>query len=163
MPPPAASAATVADSQHRNDIGTDNRTNGFLIPNGVLDFAIDAAGIIHAANPGKHRVERYTPDGELLGHVGRFDGVDPEGFPGCCNPTNLALGPGGALAVTEKAAARAKVLDSGGKLVAVLGAAIFDPASKNMPVAADFRGRVYVADPVKLRILVFEPVRPEAQ
>jgi len=144
--------------KHLNDIGKDNRTNGFLIPNGVLDFDVDAAGVIHAANPGKHRVERYTREGQLLGHVGQFDGVDPEGFAGCCNPTNMALGQGGQLVVTEKAEARAKVLDASGKLVAVLGTTLFDAGCKNMAVAADFRGRVYVAETVKLRILVFEAV-----
>lgn len=145
-----------------NDIGLDNRTNGFLIPNGVLDFEVDAGSVIHAANPGKHRVERYTPDGKLLGHVGRFDGVNPEGFPGCCNPTNVALSTGGQLVVTEKAESRAKVLDASGKLVAVLGTTIFDAGCKNMAVTADFRGRVYVAETVKLRIFVFEPARAEA-
>ena len=150
------------DLKQLNEIGKGNRTNGFLIPNGVLDFDLDGEGIIHAANPGKHRVERYAPDGKLLGHVGRFDGVDPEGFPGCCNPTNLALGTGGQLVVTEKAESRAKVLTAAGKLVAVLGTTIFDAGCKNMAVAADFRGRVYVAETVKLRILVFEPVRAEA-
>src|ERR1039457_4386679 len=48
-----------------NNIGKDNPVNGFLIPNGVVDFAVDAHGVIHAANPGKHRVERYLPTGEL--------------------------------------------------------------------------------------------------
>lgn len=149
--------------KHLNDIGKDNRTNGFLIPNGVLDFGIDAEGIIHAANPGKHRVERYTREGKLLGHIGRFDGIDPEGFPGCCNPTNMSLGPGGRVAVTEKAEPRAKVLDATGKLVAVLGTKVFDANSKNMAVSADFRGRVYVAETVKLQILVFEPVRQKGE
>jgi hypothetical protein len=55
-----------------NNIGKDNRVNGLLIPNGVVDFAVDAHDTIYAANPGKHRVERYTPGGELLGHIGRF-------------------------------------------------------------------------------------------
>ncbi len=151
------------DLSHLNDIGRDNRTNGFLIPNGVLDFDIDPSGTIHAANPGKHRVERYTPEGQLLGHIGRFDGVDPEGFPGCCNPTNVALGPGGQVLVTEKAGARAKVLDAAGKLLAVLGDKIFDANSKNMAITADLRGRVYVAEPVRLQILVFEPVRAKAE
>ena len=44
-----------------NNIGKDNPVNGLLIPNGVVDFAVDAQGTIYAANPGKHRVERYTP------------------------------------------------------------------------------------------------------
>ena len=144
--------------KHLNDIGLDNRTNGFLIPNGTLDFDVDTKGVIHAANPGKHRVERYTREGQLLGHAGRFDGVDPEGFPGCCNPTNVTLGPAGQLIVTEKAEARAKVLDASGKLVAVLGTTVFDSGCKNMAVAADFRGRIYVAETVKLRILVFEAI-----
>ena len=74
-----------AGGRFLNDIGRDNRTGGFVIPNGVLDFAVDAGGIIHAANPGKHRIERYTVEGTLLGHVGRFGGPDPAGFSGCCN------------------------------------------------------------------------------
>jgi sugar lactone lactonase YvrE len=142
-------------------IGKDNRTNGFLIPNGVLDFCVDARGIIHAANPGKHRVERYTREGQLLGHIGRFDGVDPSGFPGCCNPTNVALDPAGRIYVTEKAGPRAKVLAPDGALLAVIAAGEFDPNCKNMDIAVDRRGRVYVAETVKLHILVFEPV-PEA-
>ena len=64
-----------------NNIGKDNPVNGLLIPNGVVDFAVDAQGIIYAANPGKHRVERYTAGGELLGHIGRFDGSIRPGSP----------------------------------------------------------------------------------
>src|ERR1035437_7296387 len=45
-----------------NNIGKDNPVNGLLIPNGVVDFAVDAQGIIYAANPGKHRVEQYALD-----------------------------------------------------------------------------------------------------
>ena len=149
--------------KHLNDIGKDNRTNGFLIPNGVLDFGVDAAGVIYAANPGKHRVERYTREGQLLGHIGRFDGIDPEGFPGCCNPTNVALGPEGHVFATEKAEPRAKVLDAGGTLMAVLGTTVVDTGCKNMAVTVDFRGRAYVAETVKLRILVFEPVGEKAE
>jgi sugar lactone lactonase YvrE len=87
-----------------NDIGKNNPVNGFLIPNGVVDFAVDSQDVIHAANPGKHRVERYRPTGELLGHMGRFDQLDPAGFTGCCNPTNVAVGD--CLYVTEKAGPR---------------------------------------------------------
>jgi len=139
-----------------NTIGKDNPVNGFLIPNGVVDFSVDAQGIIHAANPGKHRVERYTPGGELLGHIGRFDGIDPAGFPGCCNPTNVAVAGRDRIVVTEKAGPRVKVYDFGGKLLAVIATGEFDPNCKNMDVAVDSRGRVYVVDTVKLEIFVFE-------
>ncbi len=140
-----------------NNIGKDNRMKGFLIPNGTLDFSVGADGIIHAANPGKHRIERYTPEGKLLGHIGRFDGLDPAGFPGCCNPTNVCVAGPGHIYVTEKAPARAKVLDAAGNLVAVVAAGGFDPACKNMDLTVDPTGRVYVADTVKLHIAVFAP------
>ncbi len=145
-----------------NTIGQDNRLHGFLIPNGVLDFGIDGAGIIHAANPGKHRVERYSRDGQLLGHIGRFDGQDPSGFPGCCNPTNVGVGPSGTVYVTEKAGPRAKALDGDGNLLSVIAASEFDPGCKNMAIAADSHGRVYVADTVRLQILVFERTQEQA-
>ena len=140
-----------------NNIGKDNSTNGLLIPNGVVDFAVDAHGIVHAANPGKHRVERYTPSGELLGHIGRFDGLDPAGFTGCCNPTNVALRDG--IYTTEKAGPRVKAYDFSGKLLAVIATDLFDANCKNMDIAVDARGRVYVVDTVKAAILVFEPVK----
>jgi hypothetical protein len=140
----------------RNNIGKDNPVNGFLIPNGVVDFAVDAQGVIHAANPGKHRVERYRPTGELLGHIGRFHGTDPAGFGGCCNPTNVAVRD--RVYVTEKGGPRAKVYDFHGNLEAVIASDVFDANCKNMSIAAGPRGTVYVADTVKLSIFVFEPV-----
>src|ERR1035441_1976435 len=139
-----------------NNIGKDNSTNGLLIPNGVVDFAVDSHGVIFAANPGKHRVERYTAGGELLGHIGRFDGVDPAGFTGCCNPTNVALRD--VLYTTEKAGPRVKAYDFSGKLLAVIATDLFDANCKNMSIAVDARGRVYVVDTVKSAIFVFEPV-----
>jgi hypothetical protein len=140
-----------------NNIGKDNPVNGLLIPNGVVDFAVDAQGIIYAANPGKHRVERYTAGGELLGHIGRFDGLDPAGFTGCCNPTNVAIHDG--IFTTEKAGPRVKAYDFSGKLLAVIATDLFDANCKNMDIAVGSDGRVYVVDTVKAAIFVFEPVK----
>jgi hypothetical protein len=145
-----------ADGTFRNDIGTDNRMQGFLIPNGVVQFGVDDHGVIHAANPGKHRVERYTPDGQLLGHFGRFDGNDPAGFGGCCNPTNVAVA-GGRIYVTEKADPRAKLYSLDGTFIAVVASHVFDINCKNMDIAVDSRGRVYVTDTVRLEVLAFDP------
>jgi sugar lactone lactonase YvrE len=141
-----------------NEIGKDNRMKGFLIPNGALDFAVDGRGVIHAANPGKHRVERYTPGGELLGHFGRWDYQNPQGFPGCCNPTNVTVTDQGYVYVTEKAGPRAKVYDAEGELLAVIATDVFDLNCKNMDLAVDSEGRVYVVDTVRLQIHVFAPV-----
>jgi len=143
--------------KHRNDIGQGDGRRGFFIPNGHLDFAVDAQGIIHAPNPGKHRVERYSLDGELLGRFGRFDGRDPAGFSGCCNPTNIALTPEGSIVVTVKAEPGVKVYNAGGKLLVVISADDFDPRCKNMDVAVDSQGRIYVIDTARLHICVYAP------
>lgn len=144
------------DGEWLNDIGKDNKTKGFIIPNGHVDFSVDARGVIHATNPGKHRVERYKPTGELLGFFGRFGMQRPEDFTGCCNPTNLAVFPDGEVVVTEKAPPRLKVLDARGGLVCMVEAEAFDPQCKNMDVAVDGEGRILVVDTVRLHILVFE-------
>jgi sugar lactone lactonase YvrE len=149
------------EGEFLNDIGDQHRKGGFHIPNGVVDFAVDAQGILHVANPGMHRVERYNPAGELLGRFGRFDGVDPQGFGGCCNPTNLTVDAAGRVVVTEKAGPRAKVYDAAGQLLSVVAADVFDPAAKNMDVAVDSAGRIYVADTVRLEIRVFQPTPEE--
>jgi hypothetical protein len=140
----------------RNHIGKDNPTNGLLIPNGVVDFGVDSAGVIYAANPGKHSVERYSASGELLGRIGRFTGPDPTGFSGCCNPTNVAVVNGRGVAVTEKGGPRVKFYDFSFKLLAFIGGDAFDPLCKNMDIAVDARGRLLVADTVKLQVLIFE-------
>lgn len=138
-----------------NTIGKDNPLEGLHIPNGVVDFGIDAAGVVHVANPGKHRVERYSLEGRLLGHFGKFTGSDPSGFSGCCNPTNVAVSGTDAVCVTEKAGPRAKIYSQSGSLQAILESADFDPNTKNMDIALDARGLIYVSDPVRSHVVVF--------
>lgn len=147
--------------QWMNDIGGDNPTRGFAIPNGVLTCAVDPGGVLHAANPGKHRIERYSPDGKLLSKAGKFDQLDPAGFTGCCNPTYLTLDSKGNLYVTEKAPPRAKALSPDARLISVIATTELDPLAKNCPILADARGRVFLADTVRLVIHVFEPIPAE--
>ena len=144
------------DGRFVNNIGDRNNTKGFLIPNGHLDFCLDANGIIYAANAGKYRIERYTSAGELLSHFGRFGTRNPEDFPGCCNPTNVALTAAGRVVVTEKAPARAKVYDAAGTMLCLIGPDAFDQSCRNMDVAVDSRGRIYVVDTARLLVRVFE-------
>jgi sugar lactone lactonase YvrE len=147
----------AADGSFLNNIGDQHRKGGFHIPNGVVDFAVDGSGAVHVANPGMHRVERYSAEGTLLGRFGHFDGQDPAGFPGCCNPTNLTLDTAGRVIVSEKAGPRVKVYDPEGQLLTVVADDTFDPAAKNMDLAVDAGGRIYVADTAALEIRVFEP------
>ena len=146
-----------------NDIGKDNNTKGFLIPNGHLDFAIDDKGVIHAGNSAKHRIEQYALDGKRLGYWGRFGMRRPEDFTGCCNPTNLTLDKQGRVIVTEKAGPRVKIYDTKNQLLGLIDGSNFDPNCKNMDVAADKHGRIYAVDTVRLHICVFEPANAQSQ
>lgn len=141
-----------------NNIGEQHRKGGFHIPNGIVDFDVDAQGIVHVANPGMHRVERYKADGEYLDYFGKFDGQDPAGFPGCCNPTNLTLDAAGRVMVTEKATPRVKVYSPAGELLTVVADEGFDPQAKNLDLAVDSKGNIYVVDTVRLDVQVFVPV-----
>ncbi len=141
-----------------NSIGKDSPLEGLRIPNGVVDFCVDSQDAIHVANPGKYRVERYSAQGALLGHMGKFTGQDPSGFSGCCNPTNVAIAGPNLLCVTEKAGPRAKIYDFTGNLLATIQSADFDVNTRNMDVAVSAHGSVYIADPMKAAIFVFEPV-----
>ena len=144
--------------KYLDNIGKENRMQGFLIPNAYLDFAVDREGVLHVCNSGKHRVERYNIEDKLLGRWGRFGGgSDPEGFTGCCNPTNIALMGDGRIVVTTKAEPQVKLYSAEGKLLELFGEGAFDPNCKNMDVAADAEGRIYVVDTAKLTILVFAP------
>lgn len=142
---------------YTNTIGANNAKGGFHIPNGVVSFGVDIDGVIHAANPGNHRVERYAASGESLGHIGRFDGIDPAGFPGCCNPTSVAVAGRDRIYVTEKAGPRVKAYDFSGKLLSIIATTDFDSNCRNMAIAARAHGPVYVTDPVRLAILAFAP------
>jgi len=147
-----------SDRTYVRDIGADNRQKGFVLHAAILDFVVDAKDVIHAANPGKHRIEHYSLEGKLTGRFGRFDGRDPAGFTGCCNPTNIALTPAGEIVTVEKAPPRVKVYSLDGRLRAVLGEGDFDLSCRNSDVAVDRDGRLYVIDTVRLHIVVYEPL-----
>jgi sugar lactone lactonase YvrE len=61
----------------------------------------------------------------------------------------------GRIIVSEKAGPRAKVYDPEGRLLTVVSDDAFDPGAKNMDLAVDSRGRIYVVDTVKLEVCVF--------
>ncbi len=93
----------------------------------------------------------------MIATIGRFDGIDPKDFPGCCNPTNLTVTAEGHIIVTEKAGPRAKIYDAEGELLTVVATDVFDPSCKNMDLAVDSQGRIYVVDTVRLAVFVFAP------
>jgi sugar lactone lactonase YvrE len=128
---------------------------GLIAPSPFLDFVVDKDGQVIVGNPGRLRVETYAADGKLAGFWGE-PGLAPERFCGCCNPTNLAITRDGLLVTSEKGIPRVKVYDRTGKMLAYIPPRMFSPAAEGMDLAVDSRDRIYVAEPVKGRILVFE-------
>ena len=137
------------------EIGTQNKTRGFMLPNRSLDIDVDAIGVIVATDTGRHRVTSWTLDGAPVGHFGKFGLMNAEDFVGCCNPVNIACSPDGRLITAEKVVARVKVYDAAGKLLALIGPEHFDPKCIHLHLAVDSKKRILVADPVRLEIKIF--------
>ena len=120
---------------------------GFLIPSPFFDCAIGPKKTLLVGNTGRHRVERYDANGKLLGFWGK-QGLAPEDFCGCCNPTNLAIFPDGRVVTAEKGIPRLKVCDAEGKLLAFRGQEAFPEDAKGMDLAIDSKGRIALLEPV---------------
>lgn len=74
--------------------------DGFVIPS--YSFGITYVNeTIYCSNPGRHRVEKYTPDGKYTGSFGKAGGMAGM-FCGCCNPVHLAYTSTGDILTSEK-------------------------------------------------------------
>jgi hypothetical protein len=143
------------NGQRIGEIGTQNKTQGFMLPNRSLDMDVDAKGVVRATDSGRHRVSSWNLDGSPAGHFGKFGLLKPEDFVGCCNPVNIAVTPDGKIVTAEKVVARIKVFDAAGKLLALIGPEHFDPQCIHLHLAVDSTDRILVADPVRLEVKVF--------
>lgn len=134
---------------------------GFIVPSEHLDVVVARDGVLHITNPGTRRIERYGANGTLIGSWGRF-GDEPEAFYGCCNPTDIALLPGGRTVTAEKGRVRVKVYDNDGRMLAHIGPQNFSRKAQGLDLAVDSAGRIYVADPGNGKVRVIQLVEPEA-
>jgi hypothetical protein len=145
-------------------------TARFIVPSPYFDVAVAQDGLLRVANPGMHRIEAYTFDGDYEQPLtwGKAS-LEIAGFCGCCNPANFALLPDGRFVTAEKGIPRVKVYSAAGEFVGVVA----DPQTlaptptiteetreeHHLPVvdvAADGRGRVLVLDPAARRVRIFE-------
>lgn len=133
---------------------------GLVVPSPYLECEFDAEGNLHVNNPGRLRVEKYTPGGELLGFWGEA-GIEPEKFCGCCNPVSFALMPDGRIATAEKSIPRVKIYEDG-RMMAFMGPRFFSKDATGLSVAAGPGGRIYVTDPADGRVRVFAPAAEPA-
>jgi hypothetical protein len=128
---------------------------GFIVPSPYFDVALASRDRLWVANPGRRRVELYAFDGSILAHWGKAS-FKIEGFCGCCNPTHIAVLPGGHLVTSEKGLARVKVYTPEGELASVVAPpAAFAEGTTGLDVAADSRGRIWVLDPVARKVRLF--------
>ena len=131
----------------------------FDVPSPYFPVSISADGQVWVANPGEHRVEGYR-NGALTAKWGSA-GAAIEKFCGCCNPGYLAPCPlptgGQGWLTSEKGTPRVKVYDRTGRLIGVVaGPEQFEPGSRGLAVAAAATGRVFVLDPRRAAVRVFD-------
>ncbi len=176
-------ALYVADAGHRvvlrcdrqgqvlGRIGEKNRDrgiDGFVVPSPHFDLAMAPDGLLRVVNPGMHRIEAYTTDGQLEISWGRF-GSDVEGFSGCCNPVGLAVLPDGGFVTCEKGLVRVKVFAPDGRFQGVVAGprqligsegqvcrTVDECQGSSFDVAVDGRGRIYVLDTLQNTVRIFE-------
>jgi hypothetical protein len=138
--------------------------DGFTIPSPYLDVAVGSDGLLRAVNPGRLRLEIYTPQGELVAKWGDAS-AKVEGFGGCCNPVHIALLDDDRVVTSEKGVARIKVYSKDGQFRCVVAGHESFPAlacpttectkGKALDVAADSAGRIFVLDPSNSEVRIF--------
>jgi hypothetical protein len=130
---------------------------GLVTPSAYLDILIDHNGLLRVVNPGKLRVETYSIEGDF-GRDSTWgrSGPTPNDFIGCCNPVHIAQLPDGKFVTSEKGSPRVKVYSQAGKFECVVaGPESFSDKTKNLDLATDSGGNVYVLDPVRKTVRVF--------
>jgi hypothetical protein len=140
----------------------DAETNvpGLVVPGPHLEVALGPDGLVRVTNPGRRRIELYTPDGQLELAWGE-SGNETEQFCGCCNPTDLAVLNDGSVVTGEKGIPRVKVYSPTGEFLDLLaGPETFDPKGNGIDLAVS-GGRVYALDRTRNVVVVFERVLDE--
>jgi hypothetical protein len=136
---------------------------GFVIPSLYFEIAFGAFNDMWVVNPGRHRLENYSGNGELQSSWGTTS-MDLEGFAGCCNPAHLAILPNGEFVTYEKGLDRIKIYSQTGKFVCVVAGpeSLTGSSDLNCSLAAivndlatDKDGNIYVLD-ANNKVMVFE-------
>jgi hypothetical protein len=128
---------------------------GFIVPSAYFDLAVGPDGLLWVANPGRHRLEAWTFDGDLEHWWGK-PSPRIEGFCGCCNPSHFAFLPDGRFVTSEKGLPRVKVYSPDGEFVSVVaGPEDFAEGTVGIDLATDADGRILVLDPSTRSVKVF--------
>lgn len=144
----------------------DRNIPGFIIPSPFFEVELAHDGLLRVNNPGRHRMELYTPDGDFEGSWG-VTAMGITGFCGCCNPINFTLLPDGKYVTCEKGLPRVKIYGATGEFESVVaGVETFsenaracgpsDCTAGGLDVAVDSQSRIYILDIVTGDIRVMQ-------
>ncbi len=119
---------------------------------------IDREGTLWLADCGRHVVERYTPEGELLLRLGTENeaGCDASHFD---QPTDVAFGPTGDIFVSDGYGnSRIVRFDANGRFVKAWGSLGVGRGELSLPhtLGIDSTGRIYVGERNNVRVQVFD-------
>jgi len=139
---------------------------GFIVPSPFFSVVMGGDGLLRVTNPGRHRVELYTREGDLELSWGE-PGAAIQNFCGCCNPIDLALLQDGRTVTFEKGIPRVKVYSAKGEFESVVaGPESFAENAKvcgpndctlgGMDGVVDLQGRVLILDFVTRQVRIME-------
>jgi len=121
---------------------------------GQMDVQANDNGVYVAENT-KHRVSCYTRDGKSVLDFGSRERGSDAGFDGCCNPMNVAFGPGRSVYTAEAGSGRVKRFSADGTFMELVGAVELVPGCKKVSIAVSPKGdRVYMLDITRGHIVV---------
>lgn len=141
---------------------------GFVVPSPFLDVCAHPDGLLRINNPGRHRVEAYTAEGDLEQTWGQPSAAIA-GFCGCCNPIALAVLADGRTVTGEKGLPRVKIYAEDGTFQAVVAPTesfadnrrrspeAGDALRAGLDVAVDSRGQIHILDRATSEVRVLRP------
>lgn len=146
---------------------------GLVVPSPYVDVSVGRDGLVRVNNPGRHRVEGYTRDGDLEFFWGK-PSAGIEGFCGCCNPIGLAVLPDGRCVTCEKGLPRVKIYSADGTFECVVaGTEAFadnwmkcnpsDCTTGGLDAAIDSQQRIYILDIVTADVRIMARKKETAE
>ena len=121
---------------------------------GQMDVQANDNGVYVAENT-KHRVSCYTREGKSVLDFGSRERGSDASFEGCCNPMNVAFGPGRSVYTAEAGSGRVKRFSADGTFMELVGAVELVPGCKKVSIAVSPKGdRVYMLDITRGHIVV---------
>jgi hypothetical protein len=139
--------------------GIYNSTNdkkGFIIPSPYFDLAINQEDELWVVNPGRHAIQHYSSNGDLVNYWEQI-GNHIEGFTGCCNPSHLAIFDDGRFVTAEKGIVRIKVYSKSGELESVVALPKDFEDKAKAPDIAVFGDWIYALDYNSNKLRLFRP------